>query len=667
MGDKKQQNNQEYEKLLNQADRQAAEGNLEVALEYCRRALRLLPDRFEAWARSGRNLSELSRYSEAEFHLLKALEISPRAVEVLVNLGIVCSEQGRLDRAAKILERACEMHPQDSFAWYNRGVVFKRENNHSEAVKCYLRTLELEPNFVDCYFELADLYRERAELSAAQQVLEHLLIRRLMAGPKRKGDLRFIGGLSAFGRDGPMDDLGSGGGTADAARGDPVVVETLIKLGIIAFENGNYRRAIVYYQTAEHLEPDHPDVHINMGNALDEMGMDDDAVARYRKALEIAPEHEYAYLNLGIFHARRQRLDEARRILESGLEMVPDSALLMAELGEVCASLGDMQQAAIRLEQAAEAGHPGTGHLFSLASVHRYNGDFERSAAVYRSILEQEPESAPAHCDLGSLLLEMEREDDGLAELNRALELDPKLVWAHYYLAGHHFSHEDLDATMAELAQVLEISPGFPMGLYLQACVYAARGRMEEGIETLEQALQTGDVDLRYVQCDPSLDPLKGNQRYLRMMESEHVLEFHRFDAATMARLRELMTQIEEAPPESSHRQAEPGPIVEPCVNGGNPSGEGDLEQVLGNLLSGIERDVEDAEEAWQAGVIENYYFGVTWAPRSARHRLEIRTMWLPPGRPAVFSHRRRIIRHGRDRFCQHEMREEGNQRSGQQ
>ena len=48
------------------------------------------------------------------------------------------------------------------------------------------------------------------------------------------------------------------------------------------------------------LEPNFPDAHNNLGNALREVGKGDEAILHYRAALRSKPDHPHAYNNLGV-------------------------------------------------------------------------------------------------------------------------------------------------------------------------------------------------------------------------------------------------------------------------------------------------------------------------------------------------------------------------------
>lgn len=47
------------------------------------------------------------------------------------------------------------------------------------------------------------------------------------------------------------------------------------------------------------LEPNFPDAHNNLGNALKEDNRLDEAIESYRAALRLKPDHPHAYSNLG--------------------------------------------------------------------------------------------------------------------------------------------------------------------------------------------------------------------------------------------------------------------------------------------------------------------------------------------------------------------------------
>ncbi len=74
-----------------------------------------------------------------------------------------------------------------------------------------------------------------------------------------------------------------------------------------------------------------------------------------------------------------------------------------------------------------------------------------------------------------------------------------------------------------------------PLSWYNLACSYALLSRIEESIEALRRAFQLGYTDLRHLQSDPDLAPLRRSAKYLQLLESVATLAASRLPQAGAA------------------------------------------------------------------------------------------------------------------------------------
>ena len=82
--------------------------------------------------------------------------------------------------------------------------------------------------------------------------------------------------------------------------------------------------AIVCFRRALDLTPDHPELHNNLGGALQEQGLLDEAVACFRRAIDLRPNYSEAYNNLGVVLNRQRRHKEAAILLTALRDNNPD-------------------------------------------------------------------------------------------------------------------------------------------------------------------------------------------------------------------------------------------------------------------------------------------------------------------------------------------------------
>ncbi|OQZ00892.1 MAG: hypothetical protein B6D35_04720 [Candidatus Brocadia sp. UTAMX2] len=171
--------------------------------------------------------------------------------------------------------------------------------------------------------------------------------------------------------------------------------------------------AIKEYEETQLLNADYPATLINLGNLYLERGEFGRAAATYKKAIEIEPAFVPGYINLADVCRLQNRDEEGRVILQNALEIAPESApahhalgLLMIRVGEHKSALRHLRKAALlapenvqysyvygialnSLEMSAQAisvlkralnRNPYDRDLLvSLAAIHRDRGEFEKA------------------------------------------------------------------------------------------------------------------------------------------------------------------------------------------------------------------------------------------------------------------------------------------------
>jgi hypothetical protein len=83
---------------------------------------------------------------------------------------------------------------------------------------------------------------------------------------------------------------------------NPAHAKALSNLAGLLRTNGQFSVAVDYARRAVQAEPMDPEIHINLGNALKDLGGEwvEDAVASYRRAIELAPNYALAHWNLSL-------------------------------------------------------------------------------------------------------------------------------------------------------------------------------------------------------------------------------------------------------------------------------------------------------------------------------------------------------------------------------
>jgi tetratricopeptide (TPR) repeat protein len=112
------------------------------------------------------------------------------------------------------------------------------------------------------------------------------------------------------------------------------------------------------------------------------------------------------------------------------------------------------------------------------------------SETLWRYTLSIDPDSAPAHNNLGTALGRAGRQDEAAAEFSRALALDPDYAEAHNNLATALVRRGRLDEAVAEYREALRAQPAYAMARDNLGAALTGQGKLAEAIAVYREALE---------------------------------------------------------------------------------------------------------------------------------------------------------------------------------
>ena len=221
-----------------------------------------------------------------------------------------------------------------------------------------------------------------------------------------------------------------------------------------------YRDATTFFQHILSLNPNARDAHLNLADALVAKGRFDDSLAAARIAIEQRPDHANAHHVLGRALAGLKRFDEAEDAFSKARELAPLDATIVHNTGQMFREAGRHEDAVEKFREALEIqpdlavarGAMGV----SLNALGRYEealeattaamsqwpylrqfgvlqqsagyaawklNDLPKAAHHFQIALEDDPNDAQTHLNLGRVRLEQQRVGQGREHLRRALDL----------------------------------------------------------------------------------------------------------------------------------------------------------------------------------------------------------------------------------------------------
>jgi len=163
----------------------------------------------------------------------------------------------------------------------------------------------------------------------------------------------------------------------------PCNFAALNRLGVIALQTNNPRKAVRLFEKAIDVDPSNPVAYGNRGLALHQLQQLDAALASYEQALAINPDQVDALLNRGNVLKDLQQWDAALASYDQAIGIKPDYAEAFSNSGFVLKELKQLDAALARFNQAI-AIRPGYASAYwNRALTLLLTGDFENGWLDY--------------------------------------------------------------------------------------------------------------------------------------------------------------------------------------------------------------------------------------------------------------------------------------------
>jgi tetratricopeptide (TPR) repeat protein len=197
----------------------------------------------------------------------------------------------------------------------------------------------------------------------------------------------------------------------------------LLKRGIRAWRKGDIPKAGQWALKATEADGKNSKAFHILAMALERMGHLHKALVTYERAFELDPEDPELLINLGLTAWNLKLTDGAAAMFKLYIAACPDSPLGYNNLGSVQSDLGQ-PEVAIETLRAALYRMPDQAILWnSLATVLAEEGRADESLIFYREAARLEPNFARAYHNLGYAYQHLSRMEEALVAYDRALQL----------------------------------------------------------------------------------------------------------------------------------------------------------------------------------------------------------------------------------------------------
>lgn len=243
------------------------------------------------------------KQAQTAVQLLKAaVEQQPDHADAQADLALLLFLTGHAAESLMHWDKRLRLSPRDALAWHNYGKALVSVGHIDTAASAFEQALEIAP-------ELEKTYEVYARALAE-------------AGAEDRSEAIWRRGIEKF----------------------PKLESMYLRLAELQFNRSRLPECLETYRSGVAALPDSPDLHMGMGQILDDLGDKPVAEAEFRRALQLRPGWAMpveALLTLLRKSAPDDDLEAARRILEDGTRPPADHANVGYGLGKALDARGD--------------------------------------------------------------------------------------------------------------------------------------------------------------------------------------------------------------------------------------------------------------------------------------------------------------------------------------
>jgi len=421
-----------------------AEGKFTEAIDEYKKALDIDPKNSTLYSQMAQTYFRNSRTNEATTAANKAVELDRDNIDAHMLLSQIYWQnlvrpgsrerptEAQINAAVHEYEEIIRIDPADPQAFLLLGQLYQALNQPDKAEQIYKKHLTVDPGSEEGVLALAELHVKANDNKGAAAILEDFL--------KSRPD-------------------------SDRAAKE---------LGDAYLSMNEYGKAAENYKKALALGSDDQDLPNSFAQALYMDGRYDEAASVFETLLRENPNDGATLLRLAQIYRRTMRFDKAREVLDAADKAAPNNAEIMFNLYLVDRDEGKLEEALARLGKLAK----NSEHVGRYTPSEQQNRIvFLTNLAMLNTSLGHYDQAVQAYLDMRPISPNKDQVDAMIVETFRTAKNQDK-------------------ATQYLQSVALKESPNSRPLQIISADMIAEKGKVEEGIKTLEGLSKGGQPDL---------------------------------------------------------------------------------------------------------------------------------------------------------------------------
>lgn len=284
-------------------------------------------------------------------------------------------------------------------------------------------------------------------------------------------------------------------------RGDPKAAVTYNAAGGVYEAKGEFEKALDYYRKAIGFATERGELRVAVqartlvGGALMKLNRLADAEEELRRAISADPKYAEAYNKLSLVYARQKRFDDALAKSLEAQQIDRKNAAFIRNEASYLIALKKYEQAKLRLLAALEIERGNAETYATLADTHLQLGEVDAAEQAYRRALSFAPRFTDARIALANLLAskhEFRNADKLLAEYDHPRTLEASAQFAFRLASDPDASDRDGELAVAIAERVRkhkEVESKSAVVQDLLAAAYAEVGRFDDAVTAANLAV----------------------------------------------------------------------------------------------------------------------------------------------------------------------------------
>ena len=415
-----------------------------------------------------------------------ALEKDQNYLDARYQLGKAYLDAGKYDSAEKEFNKVLHANPSRKDITIDLAKVYNGTRKPDQAIRELQEYFKTNPETADSLETLAVAYA----LSNRMEEAEQILLKVLKLDPNRvTAKLELAGVYAGQKKIEQAKEL-----LAGVIREKPGEARAYLMLAQIELSQGNKEKALKVYEELVKVDPKNPIPLYKIGLLLKEMGQTDKATAMADDLLKQFPKRGEGYRLKGLLYYQKGTYAEAITTLQKSIQLQPTVEGYYF-LGMSMYMLKDYESAMSQFRVILDRSPDLVQVRLMVAMILLNQQRLDDSIAELQKIIKENDRIALAHNMLGNAFMAKGMFTEGMRELNRATELDPKLVDAYLKKGVYHLSMGNLRETESDLKTAVQVAPDVLNNRLILSAYYLRLKNFDKAVDVLKEGLTKTKAD----------------------------------------------------------------------------------------------------------------------------------------------------------------------------